>query len=126
MKIEHIALWVKDLEKMKSFYEKYFNAKAGEKYHNPKKNFSSYFLSFDVGTRLEIMHKPEIMEVKDIEMLGLVHFAISVGSEDNVNQLTEQLANDGFEVLDYPRWTGDGYYESKVFDSEHNLIELTI
>lgn len=126
MKIEHIALWVQDLEIMKEFYTKYFVANAGDKYHNPQKNFSSYFLSFSTGTRVEIMHKPEIAALKEYQTIGLAHFAISVGTEEKVNQLTEELAKEGFEISEYPRWTGDGYYESKVFDPEHNLIELTI
>lgn len=126
MNIEHIALWVEDLEKMKAFYTKYFKVKAGNKYHNPKKDFFSYFLSFETGTRLEIMHKPEIANSKKQITIGLAHFAVSVGSEEAVNQLTKKLAHDGFDILEYPRWTGDGYYESKVLDPEYNVIEITI
>lgn len=90
MKIEHIAIWVNDLEKMRAFYEQYFGGKAGEKYHNPTKNFTSYFLSFEEGCRLELMQKPEIPEnVNDIylQYRGLIHFAISVGSKEKVDAL---------------------------------------
>ena len=128
MKIEHLAIWVKDLEKMKAFYEKCFQAKAGEKYHNPTKNFTSYFLSFESGCRLELMHKPEIANgiLKEIEDIGLAHFAISVGSKESVDSLTEQFRRKGFEIIGEPRTTGDGYYESVILDPEKNRIEITI
>ena len=128
MKIEHLAIWVKDLEEMKAFYEKYFCAKAGEKYHNPNKNFSSYFLSFNDGCRLELMYKPEIPVNKNNvhdQYQGLIHFAISVGSVAGVNRLTEDLRSAGYSIVGEPRTTGDGYYESVVLDPENNRIEIT-
>lgn len=127
MKLEHIAIWVNDLERMKNFYEKYFAAKAGNKYHNPKKNFISYFLSFDNGCRLELMHKPEIPSKIDglQEYIGITHMAISTGSVADVNRLTETLREDGYQVIGEPRWTGDGYYESVILDPEMNRIEIT-
>lgn len=128
MKIEHLAIWVANLELMRSFYEHYFNAKAGEKYVNLKKNFTSYFLSFTEGARLELMNKPEIMTDynQGSERLSFVHFSMSVGSKDKVNNLTELLRKDGYEILGEPRITGDGYYESVVLDPEGNQIEITI
>lgn len=112
---------------MRSFYESYFGATAGELYFNPKKNFQSYFLSFENGCRLELMHKPEIPENQNAsEAVGLIHFAVSTGSEANVNQLTECLRNAGMTVSGEPRWTGDGYYESVVLDPEGNRIEITV
>lgn len=129
MKIEHIALWTKDLEKMKSFYERYFHAQAGEKYSNPKKQFESYFLSFESGSRLELMQMPNVPDsTNDVykQFTGFIHFAISSGSKDRVDSLTLQLKNDGFEILDGPRTTGDGYYESVVLDPEGNRIEITV
>ena len=127
MKIEHIAIWVSNLEEMLRFYERYFDAKSGEKYVNPKKNFTSYFLSFEQGARLELMYKPEIsVVVNQEEHLGFIHFAISVGSEKKVDSLTEQLRTDGFRIIGEPRTTGDGYYESVVLDPEGNRIEITI
>ena len=129
IKIEHIAMWVKDLEGMRDFYIKYFDASSNERYFNARTNFSSYFLSFSDGCRLELMRKSEIIDPHDelhIEFTGLVHFAISLGSSDAVDMLTEQLRNDGFEVVREPRTTGDGYYESIVLDPEGNKIELTI
>lgn len=128
MKIDHIAIWTKDLERLKSFYEIYFQAKAGKKYINSIKNFQSYFLHFDNGCRLELMHKPEIRNFNDpvFQNLGLIHFAISVGSKEKVDSLTSDLKQGGFEVLDGPRTTGDGYYESVILDPESNRIEITI
>lgn len=128
MRIEHLAIWVKDLEKTRHFYEYYFNAVSGEKYHNPKKNFTSYFLSFTDGARLELMYKPAIKALPNTieEWLGISHFALSVGSKEKVDQLTGALRNDGYQVLGEPRTTGDGYYESVVLDPENNHIEITV
>ena len=126
MKIEHIAFWVSDLEAMKDFYIKYFNATAGHKYHNPKKNFTSYFLTFESGVRFEIMHRTDITTRPNHEFLGIAHLAFSVGSKGKVDTLTEALRADGFRVMSGPRTTGDGYYESVVMDAEGNQIELTV
>lgn len=129
MKIEHIAIWVSDIEKIRLFYERYFGARSGEKYFNPKKNFESYFLTFQEGSRLELMHTPNIQKsTNDVyrQFTGLVHFAISTGSKESVNRLTEQLRKDGYEIVGEPRTTGDGYYESIVLDPEGNRIEITI
>ncbi|WP_339792763.1 MAG: VOC family protein [Imperialibacter sp.] len=126
MKIEHIALWTTKLEELKDFYTTYFAATAGEKYHNPTKQFTSYFLSFDSGARLEIMARPEVeLHPGDAYRKGLIHWAMSVGSKEKVNQLTEQLRKDGFEIIGEPRTTGDGYYESVVADPDGNLVEIT-
>lgn len=125
--IEHIAIWVKDLENTRNFYCRYFDAIAGEKYHNVKKDFSSYFIHFKDGCRLEIMHMPSVVENKssiETQSLGLIHFAISVGSEANVNILTETLRKDGYTVIGEPRRTGDGYYESVILDPENNRVEI--
>lgn len=127
MKIEHIAIWTFDLEKMRDFYVKYFSLKSSEKYYNPNKKFSSYFLAFENGARIEIMHRPDIsqfIEQSDLK-LGLAHFAISVGSKKKVDSLTESLRKNGFNVIGEPRTTGDGYYESVISDPEGNLIEIT-
>ncbi|PWT98049.1 MAG: glyoxalase [Bacteroidetes bacterium] len=129
MKIEHIAMWVRNLEAMKDFYTTYFGAIANEKYSNPKKLFESYFLKFDDGARLEIMKMPTIPDsTNDVysQSMGLIHFAISVGSRENVDALTDRLRQDGYEVVDGPRQTGDGYYESVILDPEQNRIEITI
>jgi len=129
MKIDHIAIWVNDLETMRIFYEKYFKATSNKKYHNPVKNFSSYFLSFESGARLELMQKPEIPENLNNSIdqyIGLNHFAVSVGSQENVDDLTETMRKDGFKIVGEPRTTGDGYYESVILDPEQNRIEITV
>lgn len=125
MRVEHFAIWVNDLERMRAFYETYFLAKSNERYHNPKKNFQSYFLTFEDGCRLELMQKPEIPQrLQEGETIGLTHFAMSVGSEEKVDWLTEKLRADGYRVAGEPRWTGDGYYESVVLDPEGNRVEI--
>lgn len=129
MRIEHIAIWTHHLESLKEFYEQYFDAVPGEKYVNPVKQFESYFLSFDSGARLELMYRPSIPETKDdieAQFTGIIHLAFSTGSEENVNALTRRLKAAGFRVLDGPRTTGDGYYESVVLDPEGNRIEITV
>ena len=127
MKIEHIAIWVNDLEGMKSFYIKYFSMKCNEKYENVKKGFTSYFLSFESGARIEIMNRIDISEEIGIKgnTHGLTHFAISVDSKEKVDKLTELIRKNGFEIFGEPRTTGDGYYESVVLDPEGNHIEIT-
>lgn len=128
MKIEHIAIWTKDLESLKDFYVRYFEVSAGHKYINPIKKFESYFLSFTEGCRLELMQMPGIPpSTNDVfkQFSGLIHFAISVGSKENVNALTEQLRRDGYAIVGEPRTTGDGYYESVALDPEGNRIEIT-
>ncbi|WP_294464201.1 VOC family protein [uncultured Ruminococcus sp.] len=126
MKIEHIAMYVNDLEGAKEFFEKYFNAKSNEKYNNIKTGFQSYFLSFDGGARLEIMSKPNVEEDnKALIKTGYSHLAFSVGNREKVDNLTAQLKSDGFSVISGPRVTGDGYYESCVLGFENNQIEIT-
>ncbi|MCG8529004.1 MAG: VOC family protein [Opitutales bacterium] len=129
MKIDHIAIWCRDLEKLREFYMKYFEATSNEKYTNISKGFSSYFLSFESGARLELMKMDSVPETKDdpiVQFTGLIHFAMSLGSESQVDALTERLKDDGHQVIDDPRRTGDGYYESVVFDPEGNRIEITV
>src|SRR5690242_505646 len=117
MKIEHIAIWVDDLEKMSDFYSAYFGFNSSEKYTNEKKGFASYFLSFGEGkTRLELMNRKDITDETRKRGLakGMAHFAISVGSKEAVNSLTEKLRNDHYTIESEPRTTGDGYYESVI------------
>jgi lactoylglutathione lyase len=128
MRIEHIALWTTDLERCKRYYVSYFGAIAGAGYVNPAKGFESCFLSFTAGTRIEVMKtttlSPVVIEA-GAQRMGLTHFAISVGSERLVDALTQRLKQDGFPILDGPRRTGDGYYESVTLDPDGNRIEIT-
>lgn len=127
MKIEHIALYVNDLENARNFFIKYFGAVSNDGYHNEKTDFRSYFLSFDDGARLEIMKKPQMTDgTRELTHTGYIHMAFSVGSRENVDKLTQQLKADGYEVLSGPRTTGDGYYESCIIGIEGNQIEISI
>ena len=127
MRISHIAMYVRDLEVVKEFYIRFFGAKAGELYHNPKTGLKSYFLSFDDGARLEIMNKPEMPDLpKELARMGYAHIAFSVGSKEKVDALTIELKTDGYEVISGPRTTGDGYYESCIVAIEGNQIEITV
>ena len=121
-RIDHIGLYVTDLEAARSFFETYLDASAGELYHNPQKGFRSYFLKFNDNSRLEIMTKDGIAGQCE---LGNCHIAISTGSKEKVDTTTASLAAAGYAVLSGPRTTGDGYYESLVCGIDGNLIEIT-
>ena len=128
MKIEHLAIWVDDLEVMRNFYLRYFDLESGEKYINTQKKFASYFLTFGEGkTLIEIMTREDIYAEPEKRGFakGIAHFAISVGSKEAVNNLTEQLRADNYVIESEPRTTGDGYYESVVLDPEGNYVEIS-
>lgn len=127
MKIEHIAMYVDDLEAAKDFFVIYLGGQANSGYHNQTTDFRSYFVSFDGGARLELMNKPQLEDQsKLLNRTGYIHIAFSVGSKERVDELTRKLAADGFEVVSGPRTTGDGYYESCIVAIEGNQIEITV
>ena len=127
MRIEHVAMYVNDLEAARDFFIKYLGASSNDGYHNQKTGFRSYFLSFSDGARLEIMNKPQMDDAeKTLARTGLIHIVFSVGSRERVDELTEELKRDGYEVVIGPRTTGDGYYESCVIGIEGNQIEITV
>ena len=126
MQIEHVAMYVNDLERAREFFVKYFGATSNDGYHNPVKKFRSYFLSFDDGSRLEIMSKADMDDAaKTLNRTGFIHIAFSVGGKEKVDALTARLKADGFKIIGEPRTTGDGYYESCIVDLEGNQIEIT-
>lgn len=125
IKIAHIGIWVEDLELMKDFYKKYFNGVSSIKYMSSLKKFESYFIVFESGARLELMHKESISnKITNEEQIGISHIAFSLGSVDAVLMLTERFRTDGIRVVGEPRTTGDGYFESVVLDIEGNRIEI--
>ena len=127
MRIEHIALYVNDLENTKKFFMKYLGAKSNDGYHNQKTGFCSYFLTFEDGARIEIMNIPEMADLpKKLARTGYSHIAFSVGSIEKVDELTMKLEEAGYPVVSGPRTTGDGYYESCVVAIEENQIEITV
>jgi len=127
MKISHIAIWTNELEILRDFYCKYFGAISNEKYFNPVKQFSSYFLTFENGEcSLELMNKPALVSPELNVLTGLAHFAFSVGSKEQVDLFTSKLREAGYTVIGEPRWTGDGFYESAITDPDGNTVEITI
>lgn len=124
MTIDHIAIWTGDLEKEKEFFLRYFDCTVNEKYVNQKTSFSSYFISFRSGARIELMAKPGTGSLRDEDIRGLAHFAIALDSREEVDILTQHLQSEGIIVAGKPRITGDGYYESVIHDPEGNIIEL--
>ena len=123
-RLEHVALWARDVDRVAAFYARYFDARVGERYENPRKGFQSRFLAFDSGARLEIMARVDVGARGSGEALGFAHVAIAIGDEAAVNALAARLRADGIAVLDGPRRTGDGYYECVVLDPEGNRVEV--
>lgn len=128
MRVNHIAINCMDLEQLKQFFVKYFNAQAGAEYHNPKTGLHTWMLMFPAGsTKLELMSWPDTIPMDyQKHRQGLTHISISVGSPDAVNSLTKSLESDGYQRLSGPRVTGDGYYESCILGPESLEIEITI
>lgn len=126
MKMDHLAIWTRDIEGLRQFYETYFDAHSNDIYHNPNTHFKSYFLSFEGEMRLEIMTRPDIADRLPQDDFGYAHLAMSVGSQTAVDTLTARLAHDGYEVVGQARTTGDGYYESVVLDPDGNKVEVTV
>lgn len=125
VKVTHIGIYTNDLERMREFYEKYFDAVSNEKYVNSK-GFSSYFLTLGSDVRLEIMTHTQLEYREVIDKVnGISHIAFSVGSKENVIALTERLVADGYRLNSPPRITGDGYFESNVADPDGNALEIT-
>lgn len=125
MKIDHVSLYVRDLEAMRAFYQTHFGATSNAKYHNPRTGLSTYFLSFESGAKLELMHRPDALDgEKPLARNGFIHLSFAVGSRAEVIRLTEQLCSAGCPVISGPRTTGDGYFESCILDPEGNQIEI--
>jgi len=123
-RIEHIGLWVRDLDSIAAFYAKYFGARIATLYQNPRKGFASRFLEFGTGARLEIMTRTDVSARSAAELLGLAHVAIAVGADAAVDALAARFRADGVAVDSGPRRTGDGYYECVVRDPEGNRVEI--
>jgi len=129
MTIDHVAIWTTQLEKMKDYYVRYFNGIANNKYSNNENQYESYFVSFDSGSRVELMQKPGIPEnlndTVEKQYLGLIHLAFGVENMDLVNRKSTELAHDGYKILRGPRKTGDGYWEFETLDPDNNRIEVS-
>jgi lactoylglutathione lyase len=125
IRIEHVALWVRDIDRVAAFYARYLGARVGDLYRNERRGFESRFLEFDSGARLEIMRRVDVTEGSPAERLGFAHIAIAVGSEAGVDAFAARIAADGLTVAGAPRRTGDGYYECVVLDPEGNRVEIT-
>lgn len=129
MKLEHVAIWTKNLELLKNYYVRYFGGKANKIYTNPAKGFQSYFLTFNSGARLELMYRPDIPQNRNDTVgkqhLGIIHLAFGVDSMSEVDEKAAELKKDGYKVISGPRKTGDGYYEFEALDPDNNRLEVT-
>ena len=127
MQLHHTAIWVSNLEKIKAYYIKFFQATSNQKYVNPDTGFTSYSLSFESGSQLEIMHRADIPEnandtVKQHK--GYIHLSFLVDSREAVEAKAKELQEAGYPILRGPRLTGDGYYEFETLDPEWNRLEV--
>jgi lactoylglutathione lyase len=129
MKIDHVAIWTSQIEELKNYYIKYFNGTSNKKYLNREKHFESYFISFDSGTRLEVMQMPGIPQNLNDPVVkqyhGIIHLAFGVDSMAQVDEKFSQLTNDGYKILRGPRKTGDGYWEFETLDPDNNRVEVS-
>jgi lactoylglutathione lyase len=129
MTLEHVAIWTDNLELLKAYYLKYFQAYSKHKYTNPIKGFESYFLSFESGARLEIMSMPGIPansnDTIKAQHRGIIHLAFGVNSVEEVDAKAMELKENGYPILSGPRKTGDGYYEFETLDPDNNRLEVT-
>lgn len=126
MKLDHVAMYVKDLEAARDFFIRFFGAKSNEMYHNPKTGLKTFFLTFEGGSRLEIMTRPEVSQApQEPFRAGYAHISFSLGGREKVDALTDALRLEGCEVASEPRLTGDGYYESCVVGPEGCRIEIS-
>ena len=128
MKIDHVALFCRDLEAMRQFFLDYFEAVSNEQYHNPRTGLRTYILSFpNGGARLEVMQPPDTIEADpSMPHIGFIHVSFAVGSKEAVDAKTVELRDAGYQVISGPRTTGDGYYESCILGPEGIQIEITI
>lgn len=128
MKIEHVALWTRDIEPLREFYVRWFGARANARYESASTpGFASYFLTFpEGGARLELMELPELHPLAPVHALGYAHLAISLGSRDAVDALVARMHEAGVRIRSDARLTGDGYYEAVIDDPDGNPVEVTI
>lgn len=127
MRLEHVAIWARDLECLRDFYVLHLSGQSGPLYENPETGFRSYFISFGEGARLELMSRPASQpehRVPEAHSLGYAHVAFRLGSRDAVDAMAARLDAQGVAILRGPRVTGDGYYEAVLADPEGNMFEL--
>ena len=98
MKIEHVAIWVKDIDKVCEFYRKYFDGVVQPLYHNPAKQFTSRFINFEDGARLEVMHRPDIVN-NDIGTSTDSNVGSNVGAVTKLQSNTHRSANEKMQAF---------------------------
>ena len=129
MTLDHVAIWTNNIEESRAWYMKYFGGRSNEKYTNEKKQFQSYFLTFESGVRLEIMTMTGIpANLNDTvtnQHLGIIHLAFGVETMKEVDEKAKELEAEGYIILSGPRKTGDGCYEFETLDPDRNRIEVT-
>lgn len=123
MRIDRSYLWVRDLEAARLFFEKYFGVSAGER-HRDTAGRSWYLLTFDEGSELELVREdgPEAKGASG----ATGALSLSLGSKQDVDDLTLRLFRDGYRIEGLPCVTSQGRYESCVLDGEGNRIHVAV
>lgn len=125
IKVAHIALWTKDIDRLCTFWMSALGAEAGPLYQSRNRpGYESRFLSFADGAQIEVMSGPWVGPAFAHEAQGYAHVALSLGSEAAVNALADRMRPLG-ALRAEPRHTGDGFYEAVLCDPDGNLIEIT-
>lgn len=125
VRLEHVAVWTPDVDRLVAFYTRWLAAQAGPPYRNPRTGLHTVFLTWpDCPTRLEVMARPDVSLPSAGPRLGYAHLALTVGPPEEVDRMTRELAAAEVRIAGQPRWTGDGYYEAVLLDPDGNPVEL--
>ncbi|MCX8254566.1 Bleomycin resistance protein [Beijerinckiaceae bacterium RH AL1] len=122
MKLDHLAVWTRDIDRLAAFWQETFGAEVGAVYESRNQvGFRSRFVTLPGGLRLELMSSPLHAAPEPPDRTGLAHMALSLGGEAAVDAAAARLAA---HLVAKPRRTGDGYYEAIIRDPDGNLVEL--
>lgn len=123
MKVSIVGLYVNDLEAAKDFFIDTFNAEIHTFYEDDD-GFKSYILKFDEGPKLELMSKPQLIDMqKHRNRTGFVHICIKVDSREKLDEIIEKFKASGYEILYEPATVGGK--EVRAITFEDNILEVS-
>ncbi|MGI6110407.1 MAG: VOC family protein [Eubacteriaceae bacterium] len=125
MRIDHISMFATRPEEVKAFYVKYFGATPSKEFIDTESGLPSYYLTFDDGSRVEILNRPEITRMaKNHIDLGYIRVSYMLDSREEVDKLANRLQSDGYAIIQQPKETPDGFYDCVVLDPDDNQIVI--
>lgn len=126
MRIQHVALWTRDIEAAARFWADHFGARVGDRYESARRpGFVSRFVRLEGGAAIELMTGPWLAAAEpELEREGWAHIAVTVGSREMVRSLAERLQAAGL-LVSAPRLTGDGFFEAVARTPDGALVEIT-